>query len=73
MRLQSGLWYRLGRRLFLTLVLVFIVVGRFAIVDGLARRRRFVFFASLELCVLLLQLCLVDEAFLNLFDYTQSQ
>jgi hypothetical protein len=73
MRLQSGLWYRLGRRLFLTLVLVFIVVGRFAIVDGLSRRRRFVFFASLELCVLLLQLCLVDEAFLNLFDYTQSQ
>jgi len=50
------------------LIVVFVVVGRFAVVDGLARCRLFVLFASFELCILLLQLCLGDKAFLDLFD-----
>lgn len=50
------------------LIVVFVVVGRFAVVDRLARCRLFVFFAGFELCILLLQLCLGDKAFLDLFD-----
>jgi len=50
------------------LILVFVVVGRFAVVDRLARCCLFDLFASFELCILLLQLCLGDKAFLDLFD-----